>query len=362
MSLVRYTGEAEDQTMEKVSRIAAALLDTVITSTRRIGGSGNNRVYFLQCDDSRPRKYVAKCYFRNLADKRDRLTVEFNSLSFLSSGGVDNIPRPVAINPQESCAIYEFVLGDKISAEDLTIQDIAQAVDFLRRLKDLNKMAQSCGFAAASDACFSIKAIIANIEGRLQRFAHIEEGPQYPALKSFLENDFRPFLDVLAGWARHYCAQNGISFEDEIPLEERSLSPSDFGFHNALRTSHGRIVFLDFEYFGWDDPAKTAVDLLWHPAIVLAEPLKKEFVRRMLELFGENQQLAQRVELVYPLFGMKWCTILLNEFVAHDFSRRVYAGGDPLDRERICAEQLCKAKRVFEKIKETHGEFPYRHG
>ncbi len=34
------------------------------------------------------------------------------------------------------------------------------------------------------------------------------------------------------------------------------VSPSDFGFHNALLDDGGAISFLDFEYSGRDDPAK----------------------------------------------------------------------------------------------------------
>ena len=49
----------------------------------------------------------------------------------------------------------------------------------------------------------------------------------------------------------------GVSWEQELLEQYRTLSPSDFGFHNALRTPAGTMVFLDFEYFGWDDPAKT---------------------------------------------------------------------------------------------------------
>ena len=53
-----------------------------------------------------------------------------------------------------------------------------------------------------------------------------------------------------------------MSFERDIDSAERTLSPSDFGFHNALKRSDGRIVFLDFEYFGWDDPAKMTAEEL----------------------------------------------------------------------------------------------------
>ena len=53
------------------------------------------------------------------------------------------------------------------------------------------------------------------------------------------------------------------------PLGEadRVVSPSDFGFHNALRTEDGRLAFLDFEYAGWDDPAKLVCDFELQPAV-----------------------------------------------------------------------------------------------
>ena len=45
----------------------------------------------------------------------------------------------------------------------------------------------------------------------------------------------------------------------------RALSPSDFGLHNALRTKDGQLRFIDFEYFGWDDPVKLVSDTAIQP-------------------------------------------------------------------------------------------------
>ena len=45
-------------------------------------------------------------------------------------------------------------------------------------------------------------------------------------------------------------------------MEDLQISPSDFGFHNALRTNTGP-VFFDFEFSGWDDPAKTIIDFFF---------------------------------------------------------------------------------------------------
>ena len=42
------------------------------------------------------------------------------------------------------------------------------------------------------------------------------------------------------------------------------LSPSDIGFHNTLKCRN-KIFFIDFEYFGLDDPIKITSDFIIHP-------------------------------------------------------------------------------------------------
>ena len=358
MRAANYTTETADKVIFHVCHIAADLLGIPVISAQRIGGSGNNRVYFLQCDNSR--SYVAKFYFRHPSDKRDRLKAEFDSLSFLHGQWIVDVPRPVAVGREESCAIYEFIEGKKIKPEDISTKDIECAVDFLGRIKKLNSITRAVNFPPASDACFSVQATIESVEGRLGRFESLkEEGEEYGELKSFLQDDFKPLLITLTEWARQQCKASGISFDVEIPMEQRTLSPSDFGFHNAIRTSDGRVVFLDFEYFGWDDPAKTIVDFLFHPAMALKESMKKIFVRGMLETFKENGRLIERIRMAYPLFGLKWCMIFLNEFIPNDFSRRVYAAASSLDRNQVQREQLGKAKDLHRHIKEAYSKFPY---
>lgn len=358
MRTVNDTTETAQKVTADVCRIAADLLGAPVASAQRVGGSGNNRVYSLQCGDSK--SYAAKFYFRHPADKRDRLKAEFSSLSFLRGQGIADIPRPIVVSREESCAIYEFIEGKKIVAGDAREEDVKYAVDFVANLKRLNEAALSHNIPPASDACFSIQAVIANVEGRLGRFGKLKSDEQeYRELESFLADDFKPFFSVLKKWAREQCAASGVPFAAEISLEQRTLSPSDFGFHNALRANDGHIVFLDFEYFGWDDPAKTISDFLFHPAMALSEPMKEVFVRRMLDVFKEDSRLVDRLKVVYPLFGLKWCMIFLNEFIPSDFTRRAYAAGNPLDRDQVRKEQLRKARNLYRKLKETYLKFPY---
>ena len=83
--------------------------------------------------------------------------------------------------------------------------------------------------------------------------------------------------------------------------------------------------------------------------------LPDELKRRFYHRFVTNKSLAKRVETVYPLFGLKWITILLNEFVPEDLRRRRFAGIAASQ-----AAQLAKARRMLAKIEREYDHFPYR--
>src|SRR5205814_4733466 len=110
-------------------------------------------------------------------------------------------------------------------------------------------------------------------------------------------------------WCRDFCREEKINPAQEISREARTLSPSDFGFHNMLRRPNGELAFLDFEYFGWDDPAKTVSDFILHPGMELPHSLKQQFFAGALAVFSGSPKIEARVRAVYPLFALKWATI-----------------------------------------------------
>jgi thiamine kinase-like enzyme len=238
--------------------------------------------------------------------------------------------------------VYEFVEGGKPVP---TERDVDAAVEFLANLKRLAVEPDATTLPPAAEACFTPQAIVENIQSRLARMADV------PELKQFLREDFGPLLEHLAA---------KLPSEAALPTDQRTLSPSDFGFHNALRRPSGELVFLDFEYFGWDDPAKMVADFLLHPAMDLSESLKQRFASGIYRRFDANKNLVKRVETVYPLFGLKWCLIMLNEFVPEDLQRRGFASGGSLDRAAAQTRQLEKARRMLERIKREDEAFPYR--
>lgn len=346
-----------------IAGIKAALsgvLGAPVVSIGKFPGGLNSRVY--RVTDSRSRHYVAKFYFRHPADTRNRLDVEFSCLKFLWKEGFRCVPRPIAAEPKRAFALYEYIDGDRMTSQKVTTREVETAVHFLTDLKKLTGEGESRLFPPASEACFSARAAVLNIQSRVERLFRSKETGEVPdALRLFLREEFLPLLEVLTAWCRGKLGDSGLTFEKELALEERTLSPSDFGFHNAIMKRDGRIVFFDFEYFGWDDPAKMISDFLLHPAMALDDSLKRHFVTCMVRSFKEFKGLEQRVEAVYPLFGLKWCLIFLNEFVSEDLLRRGFAKEDAFDRSQVQGEQLTKAKRLFETVKQAYRHFPY-HG
>jgi hypothetical protein len=142
-----------------------------------------------------------------------------------------------------------------------------------------------------------------------------------------------------------------MNFSTPMAIETRTLSPSDFGFHNARRRADGSLVFLDFEYFGWDDPAKLTADILLHPGMVLSAEEDKRFRRGLAGINREDETYGARLSALWPLFGLRWCLILLNEFLPERWLRRAYADGGR-DRETARARQLDKAEAMLRRVEE----------
>lgn len=330
------------------------LLKRTVVSADRIAGGRNNRVYLVSCgpDD----RYVAKFYADDLPGDKNRLEAEFTGLRFLWAHGVRCIPRPVAEDPRLRCAIYEFVDGEKILPTEVTAIDVDQAIKFLMQLKDLRAEAVGAQLPAAAEACFSICQVFDSVQRRIDGLLSLESTEsQYLDLHAFLISELVPCWEQARVWSQVAAESWSISLAKEISPEERTLSPSDFGFHNALRRKDGQLVFLDFEYFGWDDPAKTIADFLLHPGMDLDKTLMERFRHGVVQGFPELPDLARRVRVLYPLFGLKWCIILLNAFLPRYLTARSFLSCDgPGALQKM---QLAKARSLLHRVVREHQGF-----
>lgn len=307
--------------------------------------SGNNRVFAVSTGG---RRYAAKVYFRHPADARDRLRAEYAFLTCAARAGIDCVPRPVACDPVNGIGVYEYIEGRKLEAAGIDAGCVEQAARFILQLN--HRFAHDAGrdLPNASEACFSIDEHFAMVDGRIARLAGV-------GAADALDREAGEFVAALTGhWrlarTRILRGARSAGIDPAESLAERCISPSDFGFHNALATADRGICFIDFEYAGWDDPAKLAGDFFSHPAVAVDIAHFDRFLETAMRYSPRPAALADRARILLPVFQTKWCCIILNEFLPDAAQRRNFAdpNRDAAARKR---EQLAKAVALFERMK-----------
>ena len=305
--------------------------------------SGNNRVYRVHVGTE---TYIAKRYFSHPGDRRDRLHAEYAFVCYAQSIGSRAVPAPIASNIKRRLALYEFVPGAKIMANQLVEQDVKAAANFIAEINQSKARQSAAGLTPASEACFSMAEHVAMIDGRVERLKQIDAvGSLAQAARQFA-------LEIASRW--HALREPLTHARDKdavIDAAMRLVSPSDFGFHNAIKRPDGTLCFIDFEYAGWDDPAKTIGDFFSQPAVPVPLAYFDQIAYAATSHAPRAAVIRDRARRLLPMFQLKWCCIMMNEFLPVSLERRRFA--DP-DRDEIAVRQgqLAKARAAFERIPE----------
>ena len=310
-------------------------------------GRGNSRVYELTAGSEK--KYALKVYPDRQRDPRPRLETEFSACQELRGRGYP-VVEALVNDKSLGWGIYFWISGSPIEVPDELFLD--DAIEFVRRLYSDSRIIDSFGqFHQASEACLSGSEIVWQIHSRLQKLRAVES----EELADFLGGEFLPYFTLAVQSAKNEC---GMLFDTELPGSLQMPSPSDFGSHNALRVEGGRSVFIDFEYFGWDDPVKLASDFYWHPGMRLAPGTREQWITSCLEIFQEDPSFSLRLNSYLPLYGLKWCLILLNEYLSQGAGNRLHANPKKAnDLAKIRVDQLYKSRKLLLEIKETTDDY-----
>jgi hypothetical protein len=250
--------------------------------------------------------------------------------------------------------LYEWIEGEPVN--DPTLGHLELAINFVEKLYLLSRRIDEEDIKLASEACLSAVGLISQIEERFKRL-NVVKG-NFPALSSFLKQTFEPLWKEVK--EESYSLWPFELRDSSLPKEKQMLSPSDFGFHNALRGSGGKLTFIDFDYFGWDDPVKLTADFIWHPAMILNRQMTEKWKGAMLELFSGDPHFEDRLNAAMPLYGLRWAMIILNEFLHGYAERRKEAGNNATYvPEKLREIQLNKAKRICDKVKAVHSQITF---
>lgn len=320
-----------DATLDMLHAAAETLTGRAVSSIEQAAGGGNSRIYKVIAGGA---IYALKRYPVIENDPRDRLGTERMALQLFETHGIGCTPRWIAAAPP--FALMEWVEGKLVTNPEM--EDIEAAISFLKRVFELSGRIAPGSMPPASEACISGAEILRQINQRLKRLSDIARSE--PLLGQFLTGLFMPALADREAIAR----QRHPGFDVALPAVEQRLIPADFGFHNVLRTPDNRLVFIDFEYFGWDDPVKVVSDFLLHPAMMLDIAQRQRFHAAMMEALPASAKA--RFHALYPLFGLRWTLILLNEFLPERWQARKEARGEH-DAEAARKRQLEKARAML---------------
>ncbi len=306
--------------------------------SERIKAGRNSEVWKLF---NRTGQWLLKNYCNRIGDNRDRLGTEFNFLSFLINLGIQNVPKPIGKDLQFNRGIYSFLKGDRL--KNIEAWHITQASDFIKRINQHNSSHLAQSLPQAAEACFSIMDHLNSVQRRIERLTNLDS-----KLEIEFEAKFFVKAKINQAWIKIRQlieTDSKLTGKSELFCEsERILSPSDFGFHNSLQNDD-TLFFVDFEYAGWDDIAKLICDFTCQPELPVTKIQAQQFTEELITGRQNSESINYRINRLLPLHRIKWCCILLNEFIDEERQRRWHAG---YNEEGLLEVQLLKASRYFD--------------
>jgi hypothetical protein len=301
-------------------RLAAALASwgRTVSGVLPLGGGANSRV-FVMTDDAGAR-FCAKLHHVGEGGDSPRYRREKNFYAAVRSVGGPWMVEDMRWDDAQSVGFLEHVEG--ASLESPSREDVQQAGEFIRALQQI----KAPGLEAASEATLQPETHVVMVDHRLKMMQMIVDADA----AALIVDELRP------AWER---VRSLIKPSQVSPI----VSPSDFGFHNALRKADGRLCFFDFEHAGMDDPAKLVCDFVVRPD----SGVTPEWVDAFCEASGFGPDVKERAVGLMDLYRLKWTCIALNEFTTEGGRRREFAGADEPGRR---AAQLAKARRLIREV------------
>ena len=265
----------------------------------------------FQLKDDANKKYFLKIFIENSLNNHNRMKSELAFINLLNENYFDNIPNIVFYNIKKNWILYDWVSGKKIDQIDKS--DSQELIDFLCKI-NLNKLKKN--FPNASEACFSILEHKHLINSKIERSIS-----KLMLIKDVDNNLISQAVEALK--RKQYLLQNIFSeqyqlnkkiIEDKLESHQKCLSPSDIGFHNIL-DSQGKLIFLDFEYAGIDDPCKLIADIILQPDHGIPKSNIYLLKKLIISIKSDIPQFEERLKIILELYKIKWFCIIFNPVI-----------------------------------------------
>lgn len=345
LAVTRHSEEMQEDLLAAAASMSERAGRAAPVRLLPLPGGKNNRVFAVTLADGG--SLILKSYFSDPRDTRDRLGAEWAFLRYAWARNVRNVPEPLASEPARHLGLYARLPGVKLSAGGVRPEHVAAALDFVLAVNAPPRSA-AAALPPASEACFSTAAHIATVDRRVRALTTLDaEAPMQAEAERFVNEVLTPTWKNVRARVEASASLTGIPLDEPLAPEATIVSPSDFGFHNALVKS-GSVGFLDFEYAGRDDPAKLVCDFFCQPEVPVSQVYFADAVERIVGGLSLADAHRARFAVLLDLYRVKWTCIILNDFLPLGAARRSFA--DPGARAARCAAQLAKAADAMRAI------------
>ena len=316
--------------------------DLNCSSAQRVEGRGNSKIFRVETSQG---SIALKVYPDLAVDNRLRRNAEWQALKFLQRNKLP-VPNPVQTDAELNWSLIEWIDGSPADPQNQV--HLGQAATFIQNLNQASRAVSSGSvFGLATEACLNPSLIENQINNRLAALKLVKDS----ALRDFVDNSVSPTLVRTIERSRRLMVDGyGANLDQRF----WTLSPSDFGLHNAIVTPQGDLVFFDFEYFGWDDPVKLTADVCLHPGMSLDENAQQYWISEAKRLFANDPNFGVRLNALYPLYAIRWALIMLNEYRTDKIKNRLNAQSRmQTDIRGAQVMQLEKAKLMLKNADRT---------
>jgi hypothetical protein len=325
----------------EVRRWARDLLGASATVSPLSGG-GNNHLFRCTSAD---RSIVVKRYReQNFGAGVSRSEAEVAFLRYAAeAAALSQVPRLVATHEELEMIAMTAIDGTPYQAgQAVSAEDLRAAVLFYRGLNSHREHLRAYP-VAAREGFLSILEHLRHIEERLSNLCAGHLPTEVRAAAQRVLNGLTDEFTELAKSVQPTISAG--SYLDTLDPDLQQISPGDFGFHNAIKTEAGP-VFIDFEYAGKDDPAKTLADFFLQPKLPI-DPSAFDAVGDALAITVPREYLKDRARVLGRILFIKWKMIILAPLDQDRFTSFESRYQDALIPEVFNRLRLAERKSLF---------------
>ena len=249
--------------------------------------------------------FVRKSFDKALPTSRNRFNAETSLLQLASVTCEDMVPQLLNIDHDNLVFDMEYIKPDNSFGGFGIIQDVTRAMDFWGHLNQNRGEAEARVKNLAVDSSPDIRSHLENVSQRISCFTTDKvSDPHLVSSAQMILHSINEKLEIM-----HQDINKSFKNQEHLylcPREQFLISPGDFGFHNAIK-SRDRFKFIDFEFGGWDDPAKTFCDFYLQPDILI-DP--KCIV--LPKIMARDSDFLKRISVMADIIYLKWLVIILG--------------------------------------------------